>query len=523
MQSENAAYGGGGGYYDGGQNQTDGNYGDEDEPIQIGFVYRNNANELKFRCHHCNNNFDMDRITEHLNAIQETIDVIVKCEPTFDYDDNDEYATVDTKNFDQTPPEEYEYREIPFEPFDSINTNDDDDGGGDGAHVDQDDHLHQEQHHANNEQWTIYHGENGDFENEFQHEPDINLSSLSPPPDNQPPVDLKCNYCPATFKCQGLKSNHKTKVHGFAPPRLPCKFCHRRFENKPTQRLHLADVHSSASFACAYCPATFSEASYLQKHQQGGLILLPTKKECPLCTRTFTSSVERFEHFRRHGHKPYYCTECSYSTPAVPKLIEHVKTVHFGQPYKNNHTKVVHRREYERKSAATAAKVDPDEEQLTPINDREEQSNDDGGVNQEYKETKANVNLHKMQHGCNNCGMRFKWRRWLVQHKLDKVCEKQATEAGGGGAAAALAEASPPSSSDPLLPDESFDEPASKEYKLPYSCNVCDLRFKYRSWLEKHKEKHSNLKAFECFICRLRFARVQDLKIHKHNHALGMA
>ncbi|XP_054270372.1 zinc finger and BTB domain-containing protein 41-like isoform X2 [Macrosteles quadrilineatus] len=54
----------------------------------------------------------------------------------------------------------------------------------------------------------------------------------------------------------------------------------------------------------------------------------------------------------------------------------------------------------------------------------------------------------------------------------------------------------------------------SKDSHKPLSCNICNLRFIYKSRLEKHLKVHKGLKLFPCDICNRAFAQKGGLKAH---------
>ena len=48
----------------------------------------------------------------------------------------------------------------------------------------------------------------------------------------------------------------------------------------------------------------------------------------------------------------------------------------------------------------------------------------------------------------------------------------------------------------------------------PYSCNLCDMQFKHKNSLVRHKFRHSGQKPFKCQSCHKSFASSDNLKEH---------
>ena len=57
-----------------------------------------------------------------------------------------------------------------------------------------------------------------------------------------------------------------------------------------------------------------------------------------------------------------------------------------------------------------------------------------------------------------------------------------------------------------------------KKAKTTFTCEDCGEIFTGASYLERHKLKHTQVKAFPCDICKKAFRTASHLKKHKETH-----
>jgi uncharacterized Zn-finger protein len=55
--------------------------------------------------------------------------------------------------------------------------------------------------------------------------------------------------------------------------------------------------------------------------------------------------------------------------------------------------------------------------------------------------------------------------------------------------------------------------------KRPFSCNICNKSFIYRSNIENHIRVHTGERPFSCDICKKSFAQLTNLNTHMRVHS----
>lgn len=336
---------------------------------KFGDIYRDQNNALIFYCSHCDQEFDSDTITVHIDRIYGSSNCI---ETKSSIELNTEYNGID-------------------EAIDKHSKSD-----GSNKNV----------------------SDNKEF--------------IEKKLSDEKTTAIKCNYCEAKFVCHGVKEQHKF-IHGVKLKQNFCTFCASSWQTKSLLNQHIERVHKSEKpvFTCTYCSMAFATNNELLAHttakrltksgeaSQKRRINCPTQKTypCAACTETFDSKRAQREHFIVHGEKPFKCTECKYTCRRLPSLTEHMRQHTGDKPYLcdicgkgfPNKTYVnIHMRMHSGEKPYRCNSCD----QSFAIS---------------WQLSRHVLNAHTKpnpKHVCDICGKGFKWPLRLVEHKRIHSGEK---------------------------------------------------------------------------------------------------
>lgn len=161
---------------------------------------------------------------------------------------------------------------------------------------------------------------------------DTNSSAVAEKPESLDPDHCyPCDQCNRTFPLRQLLDMHMER-HG-RDRVAECDICHKRFFTKYDLTKH-ALVHriGEKRFMCAVCPAGFSRANLLVRHEL--LHQDELRFKCGTCQKKFVSREELDRHERRHKIvRNYQCQLCEKSF-AFKQGLERHETIHAKkQPY----------------------------------------------------------------------------------------------------------------------------------------------------------------------------------------------
>ncbi|XP_048002945.1 zinc finger protein 239-like isoform X2 [Leguminivora glycinivorella] len=148
----------------------------------------------------------------------------------------------------------------------------------------------------------------------------------------EPPESRYCVEC--DMQCPSIMAYkmHVMNQHRSTPKkRWPCPACGKTLNNKDTMKKHYALFHSDkTSYQCVHCGKYLSSKCSLQHHLNSHLnIKLPKDKLCSICGRGFsTKRMLRFHVYTHTGERPYACAHCPAAFTQPNPLRVHQRRLH---------------------------------------------------------------------------------------------------------------------------------------------------------------------------------------------------
>lgn len=389
-----------------------------------------------------------------------------------------------------------------------------------------------------------------------------------------PPLRLKCNFCPRVFPRKGDRTQHMKMGHpdqydpndksGDTP--TP-SFSQERStpsasatpESVKVKKTNPSPVTSSivSRFCCNMCLSSFDTAQLLEEHvglmhPKDGILT------CPYCPKTFKSRPTLRMHILNHqGKLPYKCDDCGSRFDRRFYLVKHREKYHIGENRKviqcrfkckfcprlfqrkidrKTHTRMVHSKEIKIKKEkvdqimndvpSPSKEDDEDEEQ------DEEQEQDvvvvktEEGPVQKIKKASADSNNE-----CIRCGKHFPSAAMLREHIDDQHLKKKKDVKPPPSPVVKKIKSAKTTLSArrpykcPYCPKTFTQNYVMKEHtfihtgSLRYRCDECLAMFNRPHYLQAHKAKYhsvnSKFQAIKCRFCSRSFVRKQDIKIHE--------
>ncbi|XP_063391924.1 GDNF-inducible zinc finger protein 1-like [Cydia fagiglandana] len=153
----------------------------------------------------------------------------------------------------------------------------------------------------------------------------------------EPPESRYCVEC--DMQCPSIMAYkmHVMNQHRNTPKkRWPCPACDKTLNNKDTMKKHYALFHSDkTSFQCPHCGKYLSSKCSLTHHLNSHLnIKLPKDKLCSICGRGFsTRRMLRFHTYTHTGERPYACAHCPAAFTQPNPLRVHHRRLHPHLPF----------------------------------------------------------------------------------------------------------------------------------------------------------------------------------------------
>ncbi|XP_055618891.1 uncharacterized protein LOC129763766 [Toxorhynchites rutilus septentrionalis] len=389
-----------------------------------------------------------------------------------------------------------------------------------------------------------------------------------------PPLRLKCNFCPRVFPRKGDRTQHMKMGHpdqydpsekaaGDTPtPSLPQERSTpsaRRVSAATSESISVKKANPSpvtnsvvARFCCNMCLSSFETAELLEEHvglmhPKDGILT------CPYCPKTFKARPTLRMHILNHqGKLPYKCDDCGSRFDRRFYLVKHRERYHTGENRKvihcrfrckfcprlfqrkidrKTHTRMVHSKEIRVKKekvdqilndTRTKEDDDDDEEEEQVVVVKREKS----PVPKMRKSLPANPSNE-----CVHCGEHFPTAAMLREHIDDQHLKKGkdvkpvlSKVAKKTNSAKTTLSAKRPYKC-PYCPKTFTQNYVMKEHtfihtgSLRYRCDECLAMFNRPHYLRQHKLKYhslnSNFRALKCRFCSRSFVRKQDIKIHE--------
>ena len=229
---------------------------------------------------------------------------------------------------------------------------------------------------------------------------------------------------------------------------LECKHCEYKCRKRKPLQNHMLEEHNEIIYLCEHCDEMFKDKSELQEHERG-----------------------------IHGGIKYPCPEenCTYATPVIRDLEEHLVKIHQDVMHQNN--------------IASCSRCDFSTSNPKLLKCHEETFH----KTVEYKCTQcdykcnweSSLRQHTEQHHgskdfkCEQCDFRCRWKTALNKHMRDKHSDTGSTT----------------------------------------QCSFCGVEFPCRRDLKRHiRENHEAPQEFKCQYCGKNFPKKPNLKIHERIH-----
>ena len=266
-----------------------------------------------------------------------------------------------------------------------------------------------------------------------------------------------------------MKCHHKQNM-------MVCRICGKHCAGRIGLTMHTNIQHSGEkAVECEVCGEQFFNSNQYNKHQTK--VHGKERGICHVCGKHFRSSAALQAHIQVHmGMKQYVCEHCGKAFSRITSLITHRK-LHLGSSKKRccsichrelNHGQCPEHTLSRKRSLNNGA--------LNWLKCR--------GCEQVFDNMQA-LEQHARQHEedktyvCNVCGKSFKMAHYLIVHK-------------------------------------------QQHREKRFHCDLCQKTFTYKCNMQKHRETHTEERAFECNVCHKTFKTKGVMEKHKimHNEAL---
>lgn len=367
-----------------------------------------------------------------------------------------------------------------------------------------------------------------------------------------PPLNLKCQFCPRVFPRNADRTQHMKMGH-------PDQFTSYERTESSTPTTTMSNERSTPvtgqgdgavskrsasatpssrsisaspqiSLTCGMCMQTFQSGQQVKDHIEE---VHPRDSilSCVLCPKTFKSRQTLRMHILNHqGKLPYQCDDCGSRFDRRFYLMRHREKYHKDQEKKGiqsrlkckycpriflrkmdrkTHIRMVHLREIRIKKEKEEDPHFEDEEEFIsqPKNEQAPQAEASPvGLTVPVK-VKSELSF-----GCLQCGEQFPSAEMLKEHTDDQHLKKLMTKEIQSDIKPAVAPAM--SKFNPNMPARKY-RPRALNVRRPFKCPYCPKTFARRYVMKEHTFIHTGSLRFRCDECMAMFNRPHYLRTHK--------
>lgn len=248
------------------------------------------------------------------------------------------------------------------------------------------------------------------------------------------------------------------------------------------------------------------------------------KNTCPICNKNFHFQSGLANHMRTHsGDKPFICEICNKPFRQQTHLRNHQRTHTGEKPFKCE----LCDKQFGQSGTLAKHMIQHDTHKLTYHHQCE--TCDKTFSRLDNLQVHMKVHSDERPFECSKCGKAYKWKNGLTSHLRSHSGEKPY----------ACTQCDKKFSRHQRLKDHIRTHTGEQPYKCelcekcftrfdglkdhrkfahstqrPHQCVLCEKTFKHKTNLNRHLQRHTDLKSFKCKMCSLDFTRANALKVH---------
>ena len=258
---------------------------------------------------------------------------------------------------------------------------------------------------------------------------------------------------------------------------LECKQCQYKCRKRKPLQTHMLEEHNEIIYLCEHCEKIFKDKTEMQEHERGV-----------------------------HGGIKYPCPEldCSYSTPDIQSLEEHIESTHQDLSHKHE--------------ISHCKRCDFTTSNPKLLKCHEDTFHKTVEYNCSQCDFKCNWESSLRQHteqchgskdfSCDVCSFTCRWKTALNKHKRDKHSETgSVTQCSFCGVEF------------PCRRDLKRHIRENHEIPQEFKCSYCGKNFPKKPNLKIHERIHTGEKPYKCETCGHAFTAASNLYHHKKKHA----
>ena len=300
----------------------------------------------------------------------------------------------------------------------------------------------------------------------------------------------KCDICSGVFKVTTIRGHLKTHAQKDIP-NIVCEICFRKCKTRNLKK-HMKS-HEFQNLKCDQCEYRCTEnvtlLSHIRSHKKDPI------QSCEYCTKTFRKALYLRKHVKEvhtHAQKKKYvvCMICNTACQNNSILQNHIKKVHYDErPHScTKCTKKFKRKDHLKGHLILHSDDKPFKCEICS----------DSFANGRTLQIHRYIHTNEKPYKCESCGEGFRQPHHLKSHnrsrhsnqkkELCNVCQK------------------PVSKLNMHMRNHSS--------KVHYTCEYCEMGFKFQASFVRHTEKEHGTKTNKCEKCQKVFGCSNDLKRH---------